>query len=338
MSENVNHKLIVVGDIHLQDKEPKKSNGIDTLNWIFDNKDLNNEKNDLLMLGDIAEINSPFKIYSVYVDLFTNKSRFNKIRIIQGNHDTVSIDSILDLFAPLKNVEVITDWKVIDFYNTKILTLPFYNHEGVASKKSMVETYSHLYENEEIKDTEFDYCCGHLEDETNHFSKKYCDLSQLKVKHFLHGHIHTCNLDKGGRYLGSACMNSSTEHGNTKYLAIIDGETKEYELKEIPKFMEYYTVEYPNKLEKPKTKYAIFTVKNVLDKNTALEEYSKQAKEMGFEFYTNKVLKQRVTEVEIDDGEICSKKPNFETFAKSVGLSNEVFDICNEVIRLKSEE
>ena len=86
------------------------------------------------------------------------------------------------------------------------------------------------------------------------------------------------------------------------------------------------------------TKYAIFMVKNVLDKNVALEEYSKQAKEMGFEFYTNKVLKQRVTEVEIDDDLEKSEKPTFEKFAKSVGLSNEVFDICNEVIRLKSEE
>ena len=83
--------------------------------------------------------------------------------------------------------------------------------------------------------------------------------------------------------------------------------------------------------------YAIFTVKGVLDKNTTLEEYSKQAKEMGFEFYTNKVLKQRVTEVEINDVE-KSEKPTFEKFAKSVGLSDEVFDICNEVIRLKSEE
>ena len=33
-----------------------------------------------------------------------------------------------------------------------------------------------------------------------------------------------------------------------------------------------------------------------------------------------------------------SEKPTFEKFAKTVGLSNEVFDICNEVIRMKSEE
>ena len=159
-----------------------------------------------------------------------------------------------------------------------------------------------------------------------------CDL-----KHFLHGHIHTCNLQNGGHYLGACTLNSSTESGRTPYIAKINGETKEYELIEVPKYLEYYTVEYPNKLEKPKTKYAIFTVKNAIDKNVALEEYSKQAKEMGFEFYTNKVLKQRVTEVEIGDVE-KSEKPTFQRFAKSVGLSNEVFDICNEVIRLKSEE
>ena len=198
----------------------------------------------------------------------------------------------------------------------------------------MIELYSNLYKTV----TEgFDYGFGHIEDQTQHFSKKYPDTSKLKVKQWMNGHVHTPTIQNGGNYLGSATLNSSTESGDTKYLAIIDGETKEYELKEIPKFMEYYTVEYPNKLEKPKTKYAIFTVKNVLDKNVALEEYSKQAKEMGFEFYTNKVLKQRVTEVEIDDVE-KSEKPTFGKFAKTVGLSNEVYDICNEVIRLKNEE
>lgn len=335
MSENMNHKLVVVGDIHLQSSEPKRSNAIDTLNWIFE-QDFNDEKNELLLLGDLAEIGSPYEIYSVYVDLFANRSKFHKIRIIQGNHDSVNLSSILSLFSPLPNVEVIQDWRIIDFYNCKILTLPFYNHEGVANKQPMTEVYSNLYKNEELMNLEIDYCCGHLESDRCHFSKKYCDLSKLtNVKHFLHGHIHNCDIDKG--YLGSACANSVAERNIDKKIAIIDGETKECEFVTLPKYLEYYTVEYPNKLEKPKTRYAIFTVKNVLDKNIALEEYSKQAKEMGFEFYTNKVLKQRITEVEIDDDLEKSEKPTFEKFAKTVGLSNEIFDICTEIIRLKED-
>lgn len=336
MSENANHKLVVVGDIHLQPKSPKYDNAIDTLNWIFNNKDLNNENNSILFLGDLCEINSPFSCFEKFVDYFVNYSKFNQIYLLTGNHDVANLDNVLALFRPLKNVKVITDWEIIKFYNCKILALPFYNHEGVVNKQPMTEVYSNLYKNEELMNIEIDYCCGHLESDRCHFSKKYCDLSKLtNVKHFLHGHIHNCDIDKG--YLGSACANSVAERNIDKKIAIIDGETKECEFVTLPKFMEYYTVEYPNKLEKPKTKYAIFMVKNVLDKNVALEEYSKQAKEMGFEFYTNKVLKQRVTEVEIDDVE-KSEKPTFEKFAKSVGLSDEVFDICNEVIRLKSEE
>lgn len=340
MSENVNHDLIVVGDMHLQNKEPKKSQCLDVLDWIF-NSDFNNPNNTLLMLGDLCEINSPYELYEIFIDCFENRSRFAKILIIEGNHECANQSTVLSLFRPLKNVEVITEWKAWKYYNCTLLFLPFYNHEGT-DKKPMVEEYSNLggkiatFNGEGFSD-EFDYGFGHIEDDTEHFSKKFCDTSKLKVKTWINGHIHTANIQSGGHYLGACTLNSSTESGRTPYIAKINGETKEYELIEVPKYLEYYTVEYPNKLEKPKTKYAIFTVKNVLDKNVALEEYSKQAKEMGFEFYTNKVLKQRVTEVEIDDVE-KSEKPTFQRFAKSAGLSNEIFDICNEVIRLKSEE
>lgn len=340
MSENVNHDLIVVGDMHLQNKEPKKSQCLDVLDWIF-NSDFNSPNNTLLMLGDLCEINSPYELYEIFIDCFENRSHFAKILIIEGNHECANQSTVLSLFRPLKNVEVITEWKAWKYYNCTLLFLPFYNHEGT-DKKPMVEEYSNLggkiatFNGEGFSD-EFDYGFGHIEDDTEHFSKKFCDTSKLKVKTWMNGHIHTANIQNGGHYLGACTLNSSTESGRTPYIAKINGEKKEYELIEVPKYLEYYTVEYPNKLEKPKTKYAIFTVKNALDKNVALEEYSKQAKEMGFEFYTNKVLKQRVTEVEIDDVK-KSEKPTFQRFAKSVGLSNEVFDICNEVIRLKSEE
>lgn len=340
MSENVNHDLIVVGDMHLQNKEPKKSQCLDVLDWIF-NSDFNNPNNTLLMLGDLCEINSPYELYEIFIDCFENRSRFAKILIIEGNHECANQSTVLSLFRPLKNVEVITEWKAWKYYNCTLLFLPFYNHEGT-DKKPMVEEYSNLggkiatFNGEGFSD-EFDYGFGHIEDDTEHFSKKFCDTSKLKVKTWMNGHIHTANIQNDGHYLGACTLNSSTESGRTPYIAKINGETKEYELIEVPKYLEYYIVEYPNKLEKPKTKYAIFTVKNALDKNVALEEYSKQAKEMGFEFYTNKVLKQRVTEVEMNDVE-KSEKPTFEKFSKSVGLSNEVFDICNEVIRLKSEE
>ena len=101
MSESMNHKLVVVGDIHLQPKSPKYDNAIDTLNWIFNNKDLNNENNSILFLGDLCEINSPFSCFEKFVDYFVNYSKFNQIYLLNGNHDVANLDNVLALFRPL---------------------------------------------------------------------------------------------------------------------------------------------------------------------------------------------------------------------------------------------
>ena len=333
------HNLIVVGDIHLQESQPKKNQCLDILNWIFDS-DFNNENNSLLFLGDLCEINSPYELYEVYVDLFVNRSKFETIFIVEGNHECANQSTVLSLFRPLKNVEVITEWKAWKYYNCNLLFLPFYNHEGT-DKKSMIEEYSNLggkiatFNGEEFSD-KFDYGFGHIEDDTEHFSKKFCDTSKLKVKTWMNGHIHTANIQNGGHYLGACTLNSSTESGRTPYIAKINGETKEYELIKVPKFLEYYEVEYPNKLPKITTKYGLFLVKNSLDKNTTLEEYTKQAKELGFEFYARKIMNKKSKVLEVDEiGN--TEKLTFDDFAKTVGLEDSISDICKEVIKLKGE-
>lgn len=328
------HKLIVAGDIHLQNKNPKKSQCLDFLDWLF-KQDFNNEDNSLLILGDLCEVNSPPELYEVYVDYFVNKSRFEQIFILQGNHDCVSQSTILSIFRPLPKVKVITEWCVWNYYNCNLLFLPFYNHEGT-DKRPMIEVYSELYKSH-LSEKKFDFGFGHIEDHTEHFSKKFCDVSKLDVNTWLNGHIHTPTIQNGGHYLGSPILNSVTESGKTPYIAVIDGEDKSYELVEVPKFMEYYEVEYPNKLEKINTRYGLFLVRNALDKNVALEEYTKQAKELGFDFYARRVLRKVSKEIEVGDAE-KTEKLTFEDFVKSVNLDNDVADACREVIRLKNEE
>ena len=333
MSENVNHKLVVCGDIHLQSKSPKYDNAIDTLNWIFNNKDLNNENNSILFLGDLCEINSPFSCFEKFVDYFVNYSKFNQIYLLTGNHDVANLDNVLALFRPLKNVKVITDWEIIKFYNCNFLMLPHYSHEGT-EKLSMIETYSNLYK---TVTEEFDYAFSHVEDETQHFSKKFVDVSKLNVKRWLNGRIHNGNAWNGGHYLGSACMNSVAESGVDKKIAIIDGETKECEFVTLPKFLEYYEVSYPDSLQKIDTKYGLFIVKNSIDKNTTLEEYSKQAESMGFKFYARKILSKKSKVLEVGEVE-KTENLTFDDFADSVELDDSIRDICKEVIKLKGEE
>ena len=328
-------KLIVVGDIHLQNSLPKKYQAIDFLEWLSC-QEFNNENNDLLLLGDLCEVNSTFELFGVYVDYFENKFNFNRIVILQGNHDCVNQSTILSIFKPLNNVEIITDFEIYNFgKDLKCAMLPHYNHEGT-DRISMIERYGNLYK--DLNDVEFDYGFGHIEDDTEHFSKKFCDTSKLKVKTWMNGHIHTSNIQNGGHYLGSPILNSSTESGKIPYIASIDLDTKEYELIEVPKFMEYYEVTYPNKIPKIDTKYGLFLVKDSIDKNTTTEEYSKQAKEMGFDFYARRILSKKAIE-NIDDSSYNEERDSLESmfnaFSKRNELSNEISDICLNVIRLK---
>ena len=322
---------IICNDIHLQKSEPKRSQCLDFLEWLF-SQDFNNKDNYLTFGGDLVEINSPFECFEVFVDYFVNKSKFKKIFIVQGNHDCVNISTVLSLFRPLKNVEIITDVTSFKLENTNMIFLPYYNHEGT-SKIPMIERYSHL--ESEFTET-YDFGISHVEDETNHFSKKFCDTSKLKVKQWLNAHIHTENVTKGGHYLGSPTLNSSTESGKTPYIASIDLEKATYELIEVPKFMEYYEVSYPNPLPKIETKYGLFLVTNSIDKNTTIEEYEKQAEKLGYKFYARRIMSKKAT-VELEERKDNSSNLTFDEFAKVSKLDDSVADICREVIKLKGE-
>ena len=89
MSENANHKLVVAGDIHLQPKSPKYDNAIDTLNWIFNNKDLNNENQKIDKEIDELEKNKDNLISAkrkideevLKIDITTVNAKIEKIKI-----------------------------------------------------------------------------------------------------------------------------------------------------------------------------------------------------------------------------------------------------------------
>lgn len=333
------NKIIVVGDIHLRDKNPYYDQAIEILNSIFDNREYNNEKNTLLFLGDLIEkINASFEIVQVYVDLFMNKSKFKMIKILKGNHDSallkdsngvITHSTVLSVFTPFSNVEIIDSWKMEKVDNISLLYLPHYDHEGT-DKKPLTIVYSELYK--ELEDKSFDYGFTHVEDETNHFSSKYCDLSKLKVKQYLNGHIHTENVTKGGRFLGSPGFNSYSEKDKTPYIAIIDTNTKDYELIEMPKNIEYIEVNYPDNIpEKKSSKFEVFTVFESIDKQETLNFYSKQRSP----FYCRKVYSKKTKAVElITDSEYKEKSilEHFNSYKEANKVKDSIADICRNIL------
>jgi hypothetical protein len=330
-------KIIVVGDIHLRDKHPYYEQAVDILNSIFSNDSYNNADNTLLFLGDLVEkISASYELIQIYVDLFLNKSKFKSIKILKGNHDSallrdsnnnITHSTVLSVFTPFSNVEIIDTWKVETIGELKLLFLPHYDHEGT-ELKPLEEVYSNLHK--ELTDT-FDYAFTHVEDETNHFGTKYCDLSKLHVKQYLNGHIHIENLSTGGRYLGSPGFNSSAEKEKTPYIAIIDIEAKTHKLEKVERLVSYLEVTYPNALPSTDIKYPIYTVFDSIDKQETIDYYSKQIPT----FYCRKVFSKLNRNVELITGTDYTEKTilqHFDDYQKSNNVSKSITEVCLKIL------
>lgn len=336
--------LIVIGDLHLKPKEPYYSQFKDFVDWYINSK-YNKECNDLLLLGDLTEsVDSSTELLSMFVDLFLNKIKNRTIKILQGNHDASIMTSILSLFKPIKNIHIIEEIADLNMEGLSCLLLPFYYVSKNEDKLSKEEFYSNLPQSYYEKD--YDYILHHVEDQSEHFSDKFCDLSKLKTKHYLCGHIHTCNIQSGGHYLGAPILNSKNEAGKTPYIAEISYETKQYNLIEVPKFVEYYDVTYPNDLPKKlDTKYGIFTVKESIEKAETINYYSKQASKLGYTFYHNKVISKKIKEQEIfnseedsDSSEERSHKEWFKLYCEQSKIKEEPAKICEEIITVNKAQ
>lgn len=325
--------LLVVGDVHNQEKEPKKSQATKTLNYIFESK-YNNPNNSILFLGDLVEsIDTPHEVTKFYVNLFLNISKFKQIYILQGNHDASIISSLLQVFDPFQNVHIITKPEILDIENNRVLALPYYYEDE--HNPSMQEKYGRILPLLEEYQQKFDFVFHHVEDETEHYTKKFCDLSWVKTNYWLCGHIHTCSLQKGGRYLGACILNSSSEKGRQPYIAFV--QDREYELIEIPKFLDYYSVEYPNNLPSMNTELGLWTVTNSLDRNETITFYEKQALEKGFKFYPRRIFTANFEKFSSEDKQNVSYEEEpltsqFEKYALKQKLNNNVQAICLSIL------
>lgn len=332
------NKIIVVGDLHLRDKKPYFNQTIHILESIFNNEEYNNPDNILLLLGDLIEkINASYEIVQVYIDLFLNKSKFKIIKILKGNHDSallkdsnndITQSTVLSVFTPFKNVEVIDSWGKETIDNIKVLYLPHYDHEGT-DKEPLETVYSRL--GNEITE-EFDYGFTHVEDETSHFGSKFCDLSKLKVKQYLNGHIHTQNITEGGRFLGSPGFNSSSEKDKAPYIAVIDTISKKYELVAVEKYIDYLEVIYPNEPPISKRPYPIYTIFDSLDKEESISFYSKKISP----FYCRKVFSKRGKEAELITSSDYKEKnilDYFNDYSIANKLDKDISEICIETLK-----
>lgn len=325
-------RVVILGDLHLRDKEPFKQSARDILKWITNNPIINNPETVLVHLGDFLDcsINNG-TLNEISLGFFKCLAN-RKIYVVSGNHDQDRDSSALEVLETLDNVEVIKEetFKTIQDKNFLFLPHIYTDEKGT----TMEERYSNLSYEEEI-----DYCFAHIFDETKKFHKKQriCDLSNLNIKQRVFGHDHSFNLDKGGNYLGSLQPNSASEKGNDHYGYLIDFESDEDSFIPIPKYIEYYSVSYPDPLPEIEVKYPILNIMESLDRNDSVNFYREEAKKKDIMLTINKVFRKKVMndkeEIESEGEQVINSDLDyFEQFQVQKELSEGVSTIIRRII------
>lgn len=162
--------MIVVGDLHLKEKEYFFKAQVNFLNWLNDNYIDEN----IIMLGDEFDSSTPrWEVFSVFLD-FLNK-RKGKTYILNGNHTCSKLKGkLLEGIQHLPNVKIFFKEEEFELEGYKCLALPYqYN----------MDHYN------EIK-FDGDFVFGHLMIQQEAFGGEYTKIENVKYKYFIDGHIH----------------------------------------------------------------------------------------------------------------------------------------------------
>lgn len=285
------------------------------IDWVLNNPKLNNEETIYFSLGDLFETSLPTpKEMSLATYYFENLESSKKY-ILAGNHDynrgkdSHSFDPLLEL----RDVEAIKIPEILKLGNYTFNCLPF-----------MYDSYSSLYgpmkEEYEKMDTETDFVLFHFEDETMNFgNNKFVDL-KVKGKRF-GGHIHV----GGDNYLPSPVPNKKNEVLDRRYVVLINLETGTWEEIDIPNFLDFQTVKYPNSLPEKRAEYTALIVTDVLDKEEAQKKYDEESyfiREMRRPELQNKEELEK-------SGKVRSVKELWEEFTNKKKINKEVSSLVS---------
>jgi len=259
-------KLIVIGDLHIHEKEPLFSAQQEFFKWFISLED-NNSENTLLLLGDVFDKSKPSaKEYFYFMEDFLKKLKFKEVLILHGNHTwSRKYGSALEPLKTISNVRIISSFETLKIDNTECLLLPYFKEYSNVSKLTMKETY-------EILDTPAsnDFIFGHFF-HTVFFDEKI-DIDHLNGKRIF-GHVHV--RDKEKTYLGTPIPTRYDEKNQIGNIAVIDTKSKELSYKEVPHFLDYYEVDYKDDISKLifDSDYKIIDILNAPNRDEALFKF-----------------------------------------------------------------
>jgi len=255
--------IIVEKDRHMTRNEPFFSAQKDYNNWLVDSP-YSKEDNTYISLGDWYSLATPKPDEIDETERFFKDFKPRKI-ILAGNHDFSDTDKLWSIY-PLKNsdnTEIILEPCIKIIEGHTFAFLPFYKH--LKDYPPMREYYSNLSD----KFINAEYVCYHFEDETVSFGKnrKGIDLSYLKGKR-LGGHVH---CSQKNYEIGMPIISKYDERQQINNFFSID-DKKEYFI-DIPKFVDFYSLEYGEEVRNVEAKYPIWNINNAPSRKQAFEKY-----------------------------------------------------------------
>lgn len=237
---------IIEKDRHMKIKKPFFEAQKAYNEW-FLKQEFNNIQNTFISLGDLFDksIPTPDEVYEMLS--FFDRCRFKDIYLLAGNHDYSNVEKSYS-FAPLKNnprIHLITNKCRIKIEDKYFLFLPF-----MQTNLQTRQAY------EKIEELDNDYICYHFEDESIQYGKKKTGISSLtEVKgERIGGHIHTSQKNYE---LGMPVLSRYDERYEKNNLLVISDKKT---FIEVPKFISYEEVIYPNELPESKDSFTLWDI------------------------------------------------------------------------------
>lgn len=275
--------IVAYGDLHLSsDRVWSYKVSKDVVDFIINNP-LNNSENILILTGDITDKSIvDGSVTNLLIYLFENLN-YKQTIICRGNHE-----------GRLNNNKIVTPYDFIEQedYKLKLKTEAIIIKELTELSLDGISTIilPHLYPQENqignkyysslpdnIYNKSYDLLISHLTDNRLPFpSPDKVDISRFKSLIKIMGHIHSGEFLNLG-YIGSIIPNSISENDFLRYEVTIyrntDGILK-LETNNLPVFLEYKEIKFPNFLTRTKGKTVVWSFTNCSSEDEAKKHYN----------------------------------------------------------------
>lgn len=310
-------KILFFGDVHFYGSKKYFIDAGDMFIEHVKSMPDNTSNNIAVFLGDLVETFVNEGIVFDQLHKLFDVMNFKKVYVLTGNHDLKKGRSghehvAYEFIKKYENVIVLDQPSKVDIEGYKCLALPHYN--AITNLPPMYEYYSNLPTS--LINDEYDFVIGHFTDSSLDVFGRTVDLSKVKTKKLILGHIH---VRSNKNYIGSIFALNPLQNATDRAVWILDNGT--WSESPLPNLIQFFDVTFPDALpeDAKDCKIPIYTVFNCHSESDISKIYG--------DIYVRQVNVKSKTL-----NPILQKESDFKTSAKFSKTGN-YNDILSELVK-----